>query len=500
MITFFTRIRFLTKYLVLFLPLFTLSGYSQNPATFTGIVTNCNTGNPIIGAKITAGTLVTYSVFGGIFSLSINPPGTYNVTCTKAGFDVFSNNGVVFNPGAVFNFPICLNEFANPPAFVNALLDTTVTPHRVDISWQNPRGDYELLYDDGIQDDFTAWSVQGNMNAVKFTPLAYPATVTGGKINIGTAANYQAGSTPFVPFQVDVYDASGPGGAPGVKIAGPVDVLPVNFGWNEFSIPGGPVINSGNFYLVMIQGGNAPNAAGLAVDETNNQFRSYARFVTGGSFPWIPGAGNFMIRASVNGPGGPGALESPEAVTGYAVSRLRQGEEQNPSIWFPVGTVTNDLIYDNAWPSLPCGPYRWATKALYQGNRVSAFSFSNVIGKCWTVNTTVHVTLSCDSNTMSGVTISLKNLVYPDTLYVSPANPAGLAFFPNFWKGTYELKVTRFGYVDYVKDYSISTDTNLYVFLLQSKIPPSGLVVNDSSLMAHWSKPVGSVELLNENN
>ena len=205
------------------------------------------------------------------------------------------------------------------------------------------------------------------MNAVKFTPLGYPVTVTGGMVNIGVAADYPAGSTLFVPFQMAVYDASGPGGMPGVVIAGPVDVLPANFGWINFSIPSAPVITSGNFYLVMIQGGDAPNATHLAVDETNPQLRSYSDFVTAGSFPWYPGEGNFMIRALINGPGGPSASYSPGSITGFMVSRLMQGEEQNPLIWTQLGLVTSSPIPDNSGSSLPCGPYRWETQAIYTG-------------------------------------------------------------------------------------------------------------------------------------
>jgi hypothetical protein len=494
------RIFYLKRFLILLFVLTVAQAFPQNPATLTGIVTNCITTTPVVGAKVSVGTLSTFSVFGGIYSLSVNPTGTYPVTCSKTGFDVYTSAPVVFTPGVTVTLPICLNEHAYPPASVASALDSTVSPPKVHISWQVPRGDYEVLYDDGIMDNFTIWATQGNQNAVKFTPITYPVTVTGGKVNIGTSANYPAGSTPFVPFQVSVYDASGAGGTPGFKIAGPVDVIPSNFGWVDFSISSCPVINSGNFYLVMTQGGNAPNAAGLAIDETYPQFRSYSRFVTSGSSPWIPASGNFMMRAIVNGPGGPGSLtDAPLSVTGYTVSRLRQGEEQNPLIWNQVGSVTTTDIDDYSWPSLPCGPYRWAVLTNYTGNRVSDFAFSGVIGKCWTVNTTVNVELSCDSASLTGVTVTLSNLVYPDTLYVKPADTSGTALFQKFWKGSYELKVSRFGYQDFIQNVSISTDTTFSVFLLQNKTAPSGLVVNDSSLMATWNKPVGSVTLFNEN-
>ena len=55
--------------LVIYLILLMLPGFSQ-PATLTGIVTNCVTSSPVIGALVTAGNTSTYSVSGGIYSLS----------------------------------------------------------------------------------------------------------------------------------------------------------------------------------------------------------------------------------------------------------------------------------------------------------------------------------------------------------------------------------------------------------------------------------------------
>ena len=487
------------KFLVLFLLSFVVPGYAQTGATLIGIVSNSAGGSPITGTKITVGTHSTYSFFGGIYSLTVSPVGTYPVNCTKAGFSDFTSAPFTFIAGNTTSLSITLSEIPEPPFFVAAAVDSSFSYTPVNISWQVPRGPYEILYDDGIQDDFTVWAVQGNMNAVRFTPVAYPATVTGGRINIGKASDYAPGSIPFVPFQVSVYDATGPGGRPGTQIAGPYVVIPSDYGWVDFSISSPPLISSGNFYLVMIQGGNAPNAAGLAIDQTNPQLRSYSHFVTSGNNPWVPAAGNFMIRALVYGPGGPLNMEDSRGnISDYEVYRLRQGEEQNPFIWSPVGSGTATTIIDNSWPALPCGPYRWAVKAVYSGNVFSSASFSNIIGKCWTVTVTVHVTLSCDSSSLAGVVVRLVNLVYPDTSYSRAIDPLGNALFHHFWKGTYQMSVSRFGYQDYTQSVSISTDTSFSVLLLQLKNPPSDLFVNGSSLMAHWNKPFQVTDLLNE--
>jgi len=195
----------------------------------------------------------------------------------------------------------------------------------VDLNWSAPSGLYEIIYDDGTQNNFTVWALAGNQNAVKFTGISYPVTVVAGRVNVGTSANYPGGM-PTAPFQMSIYDASGPGGLPGVEIGGPVDVMPMDYGWVYFNFGIPVTIQSGNFYLVMTQGGNNPDAFGVAIDETTPQLRSYARFVTGGA-PWIPANGNFMMRVIASGQGGPLNLDAMAHR-----SPLRQYPERSMSI------------------------------------------------------------------------------------------------------------------------------------------------------------------------
>ena len=470
--------------------------WAQNPA-LSGIVTNGNNANNITGAKISVNSQTTYSVTGGIYSVAVIPTGTYTVSCTKAGFEDYLSSPITFQQGVPVTLNIQLLEMTNPPVSVSALLDTVSVP-KVLVNWQHPVGDYEIIYDDGIQEDFTVWATHGNMNAVKFTPVSYPAKVTGGSVHIGTQSDYPSGSNPLVPFQVAIYNAAGANGAPGTAIAGPFDVIPTVLGWISFTVPVPPVITSGNFYIVMIQGGNAPNAAGIAIDKSSTSLRSYQRFITGGA-PWLPADGNFMMRAIVNGAGGPLDLDDlPGSIVNHQVWRLRQGEEMNPYVWTSVGVQTTYSITDYSWPSLPCGPFRWAVKTQYSGNRWSPATFSNLIGKCWTVPVTVHVDLTCSSATLAGTNVELKNLVYPDTLYAATLDTSGIVLFPKVWKGTYKLEITRFNYQTQDLTASISHDTTLFVILQQETSAPANLIVNNKSLKATWNRPKVVKELFAE--
>lgn len=488
--------------LVLFFASLTVTVQSQESqppplgSALSGIITNAVTGTPIIGAKITVNNQQTWSVFGGSYALQVNPVGSFPVKFQKQGFDTYTSPAVSFQTGIPVTLNITLWENLNPPAGASALLDTAL--QIVYLDWQLPNGNYELLYDDGIKENFTVWAFQGNMNAVRFSPVAMPVTLKGGSVHLGDSANYSPGSNPLVPFQMAVYKADGSLGMPGTLISGPFDVIPAKFGWNEFTFPSPISLPAGDFYLVMIQGGNAPNAAGIAIDNTTTQLRSVSRFFTGGA-PWVPAGGNFLMRAVLNGPGGPVNSDSvAESLIEYQVWRLRQGEEQNPSVWTSLGSTTYLFDDDQSWFNLPCGPYRWGIKALYTGNRLSPAKLTNILGKCWTVSATVDVGLSCEEASRAGAFIRLKNLVYPDTIYSFTVDTSGIHTFPQVWKGTYELSVRKFGYQDYLANVSLASDTTISLLLLQKKPPPANLQVDPKTLVAQWQAPTYKENLFQE--
>ncbi|MCX6266451.1 MAG: hypothetical protein NTW16_03730, partial [Bacteroidetes bacterium] len=469
---------------------------SPIPAYLAGTITNSANGSPIKGAKIVCNGLTTYSVEGGAYSLMVYPATPGTATISKVGFGSFTSGTLTFTPGVTTTLNTSLDEALNLPStpFVAAL---NTPPTQVALTWGIPKGVYELIYDDGVQETSTDWTLEGNMNAVKFTALNYPVTVKGGSVNIGLATDYPNGTTiaSLEPFQIQVYNATGTGGLPGTAVGDPIDVVPANFGWNSFTLPD-IAITSGNFYLVMIQGGNDPVCARIGVDNTATQLRSYSRFVTGNG-SWLPANGNFMLRAVVSGVGGP--IDGPDAIVGYEVKRLLQTQEATPALWTAVSTPTATNTVDANWPSLPDGPYRWAVKAKYTGNRFSEAIFSNVIGKGWTASVTVNVTLTCDAIAKAGTAVKLTSTVAGvDSNYTALTDNTGKVVFPKVWKGSYDLKVTRFGFDNYTASVVIDGDKVYDINLLGMKPAPTGMTVNEQSLLTSWSPPVIEVVLLNE--
>ena len=511
------------------------------PAVLSGIVTNCANGNSVVGVKVVlygAGNIYTYSVNGGHYTLNLFPGGTFPATFTKVGFGDSTITAITVSPPDTTTLNICLNGNTPPPSptipgtsLFTAALNAGQTA--VNLNWGLPVDDMVLIYDDGIQDNFAIWATGGgnNLNAMKFTPISYPAIVKGFYVNIGTAVNYLTGNA-FSPVQMAIYSEAG--GLPGAQLSAPVTITPTVYGWTQANFDAPVTLTSGNFFIVMIQLGNAASSPGIAIDTTIQQLRSYSKF---GASPWLPGPGNFMIRAIVNGSGGPLSLGdqpaapvtvsavpnliyqyAPATITGaegspmvypemgfnpdnllsYQVWRLRQNQHGTPSLWFSVGTTTNIHFQDNSWPSDTCGPYQWATKAQYTFNRWSDVTFSNAIGKCWTCNATVNVDLSCDSANIAGAVVKFQNLDV-DTSYTYMMTTTGTHTFANFWKGNYTLTVTKFGYTTYTQTpVSIMGDMTFNVMLLQFKSPPTGLYVNDTTLFGNWRAPQYQMMLFNE--
>jgi bacillopeptidase F len=158
----------------------------------------------------------------------------------------------------------------------------------------------EIGYDDGTAENARAFYDAGNGWAVKMSldEGNDKALVTGGLFRFWDTEWPVPGGTDF---KVEVYDASGTDGAPGKKLAGPIDATALRNGeWTHVDLSSHGIVVEGDFYLVYIQAGINTASPGLATDEDGeNALRSW-QLVGGGWSPSPEDEGNYMIRAVVD--------------------------------------------------------------------------------------------------------------------------------------------------------------------------------------------------------
>ena len=513
------------------------------PAIISGTVTNGITGLPVIGATVRVNNdSIAVTDLAGHYTVK-NLEGNRPVAVSKLGYDTYTSTLTLVGGANTFNFQLFENTAA--PSAVLAAVNSGNTA--VNLIWGLPQSPYEIIYDDATFENITSWSSAGNINALKFTPIAqYPVSITGGRVNIGDGS-YPTGGNALVPFEMAVFDDDGALGYPGTELAR-VEVTPTATGWVEFAFDAPVVINSGNFYLGMIQGGNYPNCAPIAVDETNPSMRSYSKFASGNG-PWVPaGYNDFMIRAFCIGAGGPldmataaapayvgktypnrhsmslnhvtnvAGLEregiynpivtsspsAPSSLLGYEVYRVLEPNQNNPATYTLLNNnVTGTSFTDASWATLPNGAYKWAVRAKYSNNRYSAYTLSNVLGKGWESNVTFNITVSSAAGNALGTLVSMRYVTVPgatqyDKSGLTPQN--GTISFANVWKGEYELIIKKFGY-DQIGPMNITIDDNTEVFnytLMETRWAPYNLHVDDRTLLATWNAPKTEVPLFVE--
>jgi bacillopeptidase F len=158
----------------------------------------------------------------------------------------------------------------------------------------------EIGYDDGTMENSYSWFDANNGFAIRMS-LEEGVTnswLTGGLFKINTEWP-SAGSTRF---QVAVYDSTGLNGAPGKRIAGPIDADARTDGeWTFVDLTENNIFVTGDFYLVYLQPGVFNYSPSLGSDQ-NSPFHDRNWFFEDGNWNHNldPQYGNMMIRAVLN--------------------------------------------------------------------------------------------------------------------------------------------------------------------------------------------------------
>ena len=511
-----------------------------NPGMISGVVTAADDNAPIHGAVVTAmsGSPVmlpnlTYTATTneeGYYEMIVDA-GNYDMTFAKTGYTTENTIGVMVSETNTTVVNAELEEVAYAPTLVNAVVNEADT--QTEVTWGVPLPNYEVLYDDGSAENYAAWALPGNMNAVKFTPAGYPATVYGGRIYVGDGS-FPNNTTGFLgtTFGAVVYAADGANGMPGTALDS-ISVTVNNYGWVDFSGLNA-TITEGSFYLAMVQGAVSPNCAPVGIDQNiPSVYRSYSRNVAAGGAWALSPYQDMMIRAFVNGPvaadvtrtastetrtpakqrglisqSAPLAQSGVEGegrflaiqdgasnrdVTSYKVWRVNNfdpnaGPEAG-TLTLLNGTVANTNYTDVAYGPLPEGWYAYAVAANYTNGGESEKVFSNIVGHKKLVTVTCNVSLTTGGSP-AGAVVSLTGQDYPYATYTQTVPEDGTVVFEGVWKGNYILEAAKVGFDDYVITPNITSNRTFDILLLEKKYKPRNLYVDDLTLVATWDEPL----------
>ena len=460
---------------------------------------------PTVGLEGAVVTLEGYADYSattdadGEFSISgVFVNEDYDITVSFAGYSNYTATVEVLEANLVLP-NIILNEIANPAISVTA---EEVGENAV-INWLAPGSivTSEFRYDSGVQDGQLGFQ-GGTANGVMGSVHRRNAIVN----EISWFTTTEAG--PHTTVNVFILALNASGMPTGNVLYSAMNVPNTDGQWTTHVLPT-PVEAPNGFMLAMSYVGflalatDIPNAQYPFVNNTH----FYSVDYTAGTFATLESANflkNFLLRA-IGVDFGPAAKEfnptiarkgvigqgieyipsaqavnvgeptyalnsaSSKALTGYNVYRLEVGQEGDEGLWVSLATGISEITYTDAgWNALTPAVYKYAVKAVYTNNVLSVPAFSNALAKAMTAPVTITITTNGgDAPTGAAVVLTNQdgnaNHVYTAT---APAN--GIVTFPEVWKGTYDLTVTKTGFEAYAQnDIAVNDAAQIGVELIE---------------------------------
>jgi len=462
---------------------------------------------------------------------------TYDVIFTQIGLQTTIVADTFAMQGIMTEVSVGICEVPYPVGWV--ILDPNEADTEALITWSDPMGPYEIIYDDGSANDYAMWVQAGGKSAVRFTPAGYPARVQGGRIFVGDGSFPVGADFLGTDMAVGILDDDGLNGMPGTVLDSAI-VTVNNYGWVSF---GGWNRNfdDGDFYLVMWQLGTPPNAAPVGIDtDVPTVFRSY---IAQAGTDWIVSPyQDFMFRATVSGPNqnimmsvAPGtrivppkipanakvyiATSRPSGIAGtvkggtfmpivnndnsgdrnFARYRLRwhdgfdpdAGEGPEDGTWHHRTNTTANQYNDLQWGGRDPGFYAYSIQAKYESGDTSEWIYSNVAAHL--LDHVVTVTIEqCDDSVPDNVEVLLVGKNYPyqrleGVATVIPADNQAVMVFDSVIIGAYDLTVFKVGYQRYFHfDIQVFDDYDEFVVLQENAFPPRNLYVDALTSIATW--------------
>ena len=235
------------------------------------------------------------------------------------------------------------------------------------------------------------------------------------------------------------------------------------------------------------------NRMWISYDYTNLGEMPFHWMMTEDPYPLF--AQNFCLRVKGRELGAPRSKapalnETPAAAIGYHVWRLHEGSEAKQADWVklterPTGGA---FFTDDSWKYAVKGLYRYAVKAVYEGDELSYPVFSETIPRLMTTNADITLLSNAPGETTAGATAVLVEKTPGTHSYSAVASEAGLLHFDDVWEGEYTLTVTCKGFETLTQEITIKGEVDYAdrFTMLETKEQPFNLVAEASDREDAW--------------
>jgi hypothetical protein len=462
-----------------FLPVDTIPCYMHvySPAYLSGIVTDSVNSQPLEDVSITAGFWNTSTLINGSYYLVV-PADSYNIVYEKDGYHAAYYSGNLYSMQS-YEINKELKPLHDPVPWVLAE-SVCNEPAPAEISWGIPAAPFEIYYDDGSAEDLFVWASAGGENAVKFTLVGYPTIITGGRVFVGDGT-FPVGNWINSEFSILVYNED-INGLPD-NCLDSISVVVENYEWIEFQGLNAQ-IDSGDFFISMMQMANSPDAAPIAIDEEMPIVdKSYMR-APGGQWEFSVYQ-DLMIRAHIVYP-------ENLNVDHYKLARY---SDFDPVIGPACGTMTmlgDTTTYayvDDEFQYLPEDWYAYGVQVNYENGDISNWTYSNIIGM--NMGRTVEIYLEdCLGFPLDSIYIDMLGKEWPYTSYIDKTDSNGICVFDCVWKGYWEFQIIHPGYNVHVDSILINNDTSLSFAVDPLLFQPRDLQVDSITGEMNWTVPL----------
>jgi type IX secretion system substrate protein/carboxypeptidase family protein len=456
-----------------------------NSGVFYGTVTDTITGDSMFGVYVSAGDFNTQTDTSGYYELEVDA-GNYDICFSLLGFEATCIVDAVVVAENVNEENVAMFVIPNPVSWVIA--DENEAGTQCMVAWTLPRGLNEILYDDSEANDFVIWTTPGNAVGVCFTPKSYPATITGGRLNVGDGSFPEGSNFLGTQLAIGIMDDDGVSGLPGTILDSVVFVVS-NYGWINFNDVFDNTFMEGDFYLVVWQLGDETNSAPIAADTNLPAFSNSVILEQGLGWSELPDK-DFMIRAHVNSSYYFNNYMS-DYYTNYTIARITDFDPvmgPETGTFVPIANPINEIYNDFAYGACPEGFIAYAIKTIYQHGQ-SIWTYSNIVNH-GNENTVNFELMHCLDSLPDGIEVTLAGLEYPYQNFYAVADTSGLIVFDSVVDGLYNLLAYKPGYSKYEHlDLGIYEDITYNIILTQIVHPPHNLIVDPLTSFATWDDP-----------